>query len=275
VARPAGGRYLPWELVGEDMADAGRRTGLSSRERSRRRSRSGERGATVPAMASSFAIRRARPGDLPAAAALLAEALGFAAPDAVPAWFMRTTEECGGLTLVATADETVAGVSYAFAANVGGAASLFSCGLAVAPEHRGHRLGLQLKLAQREAAIALGYGAIRWTVDPVNGRALRLYLSGLGALVTGYRASLHDGLRADPGHPQDDLDIVWDLTQPPELDYENARRVELPWTAAESSERDRVRAEMTSLLADGYVGSGVQLDSAAHRCHVTFVRRLP
>src|SRR4051794_30479866 len=46
-------------------------------------------------------IRRAERDDLPAAAALLAGTLGFGAADAIPAWLMRTTDECGGLTLIA------------------------------------------------------------------------------------------------------------------------------------------------------------------------------
>jgi predicted GNAT superfamily acetyltransferase len=214
------------------------------------------------------AIRRARPEDLPAAAGLLARGLGFTAADAVPAWFMRTTGDCGGLTLVATAAGAVVGVSYAIA----GREFLFSCGLAVAPEQRGRRLGLELKRAQRREAAALGYESIRWTTDPVNGRALRVYLSGLGARITGYREGMHDGLRADPGHPQDDLEIAWDLTGPSALRQGDVREVELPWSPAGNADRARVRAEMSALLADGYVGSGVRLDRAARRCHVAFAR---
>jgi predicted GNAT superfamily acetyltransferase len=226
---------------------------------------------SVVAMQPRLAIRPARPEDLPAAAALLASGLGFAAPDAVPPWLMRTTDECGGLTLVAAADQAVVGVSYALPAREG----LFSCGLAVAPAYRGRRLGLELKRAQRRQAIALGYTSIRWTTDPVNGRALRVYLSGLGALVTGYRAGLHDGLRADPGHPQDDLEIVWQLAEEPRLDRSEIRQVELPWSAAGTADRERVRAEMSALLADGYVGASVRLDPDARRCHVSFARALP
>jgi predicted GNAT superfamily acetyltransferase len=208
-------------------------------------------------------IRRARPEDLPAAADLLARTLGFDPQDAVPAWFMRTTDECGGLTLVA-ADDRVVGVSYA----VAGRDHLFSCGLAVAPQYRGQRLGFALKVAQRREAIALGYSSIRWTTDPVNGRALRVYLSGLGARIVGYRAGMHDGLRADPGHPQDDLEVVWDLRRLPALRGE--REVELPWSSASRADRERVRHEMSALLADGYVGCDVRLE--ARRCHVAFAR---
>jgi len=194
--------------------------------------------------------------------------------DAIPAWFMRTTDECGGITLVAAAGAAVVGASYAVPARYDGISSLFSCGLAVAPEHRGRRVGYELKLAQRREAIALGYSTIRWTTDPANGRALRVYLSGLGALITGYRRGLHDGLRADPGHPQDDLEIVWDLVDAPQLEWDGARRIALPWSSARPADRDRLRAEMSALLADGYVGSAVSVDREAESCHVAFARPL-
>jgi predicted GNAT superfamily acetyltransferase len=218
-------------------------------------------------------IRPARPRELPAAASLLASALRFGPRDAIPAWLMRTTDECGGITLVALLDDRVIGVSYAFPAWTSGSPTLFSSGLAVAAEHRGRGIGLELKLEQRRLAVRHGFAAVRWTTDPLNGRALRLYLSGLGAVITGYRAALHDGLREDPGHPQDDLDIVWPLDGEARVDQRDVRRVELPWTGTETlDDRARVRAAMSAVLADGYVGTAVVLDRAARCCSVTFAR---
>jgi predicted GNAT superfamily acetyltransferase len=216
-------------------------------------------------------IRRARPEDLPAAARLLARTLRFTDADAIPAWLMQITAECGGITLVAASGAQIVGASHAFPARDD---VLYSCGLAVAPEHRGRRLGVALKRAQRSEALKLGYRRIRWTTDPLNGRALRMYLAELGARVVAYRAGLHDGLRADPGHPQDDLDVVWDLAVPAPLEPIAVRAVELPWTpgADELTERLRVRLEMSALLADGYVGAGVELEREARRCRVTFSR---
>jgi predicted GNAT superfamily acetyltransferase len=207
------------------------------------------------------AIRLAQPADLPAAAALLAKTLGFMDRDAIPAWLMRTTDECGGLTLVADCAGAVVGASYAFPASDG---VLFSCGLAVAPAHRGHGLGAALKAAQRREAIALGYSCVRWTTDPLNGRALRLYLSHLGALITGYRPGFHD----------DDVEIVWQLANGPAVDRGAVPSVELPWSEGGVADRRRVHAEMSVLLADGYVGCGVALDPRARRCHVEFARLL-
>lgn len=231
------------------------------------------RRAIVAVMEPRPAIRPARPEDLPAAAALLAAMLGFAAADAVPAWLMRTSGECGGITLVAVAAEAVVGALHSIPGRDDDGAFLFTCGLAVAPSHRGRRLGRDLKLEQRRRARGAGYERIRWTADPVNGRALRVYLSGLGARLTGYRAGLYDGLRADPGHAQDDVDVVWRLGGAPPVGDGDRQAVELPWSSPRPVDRRRVRDQMTALLAGGYVGTDVELDRAARRCRVSF--RLP
>lgn len=222
-------------------------------------------------MPTGFVIRRARRDDLPEAARLLARTLGFAARDAIPAWLMRTTDECGGVTLVADHEGAIVGVSYALPT---GDHALFSCGLAVAAAHRGRDLGAALKAAQRHEAIALGCSRIVWTTDPLNGRALRVYLSGLGAVLVGYRHGLHDGLREDPGYPQDDLEVVWHLGDQPRLDRSAMPTVELPWSERGLETRRRVRAEMSALLADGYMGCDVAVDPVGRRCHVGFARRM-
>jgi ribosomal protein S18 acetylase RimI-like enzyme len=147
-------------------------------------------------------------------ARLLGGCLGFEAGDAVPAWLMRTTDECGGLTLVALAAGEVAGVSYAVPAFGAAGPEWLSCGLAVAPAFRGRGVGRALKLEQRRRAVAAGVRVIRWTADAGNVPALRLYLSGLGARLVGYRPGRHRGLRA-PTAPDDDVDIVWRLAGPP------------------------------------------------------------
>jgi predicted GNAT superfamily acetyltransferase len=209
-------------------------------------------------------IRRARVEDLPAAAALLAAALGFAPVDAVPAWLMRTTDECGGVTLVVVRGGAVIGALHSIA----GCGGLFVCGLAFAAPHRGRRLALAML---RELARSGGAETIRWTADPVNGRALRVYLSGAGARLERYRAGLHDGLRADPGHPQDDVDVVWRPAGAPPLGPD-ARAVVLPWSRPGLADRARVREEMSALLADGFAGAEVDVDPAARRCAVIFRR---
>ena len=214
-------------------------------------------------------VRPARRHELPHVAELLAAALRFSSADAVPAWLMRTTDDCGGVTLVAVAGEEVVGALHAIPGADRSERYLFTCGLAVVPEHRDAGVGRALMCEQRRRAAGAGCGSVRWTAEPVNGRALRLYLSGLGARLVGYRAGLHDGLRADPGHPLDDVDIRWDLRTAPRTGRA-ATTVELPWSRPTPPDRARVRAEMEAALAAGHQGSAVDVDRAARRCRVVF-----
>jgi ribosomal protein S18 acetylase RimI-like enzyme len=214
-------------------------------------------------------IEPARREHLPDAAALLASGLGFAPADAVPAWLMRTTDECGGLTLVALADGRVVGALHSIAGCDADERYLFTCGLVVAATHRGRRLGLALTHEQRRRARLAGCRSIRWTADPVNGRALRLYLGGLGARLVRYRPGLHDGLRAGLGHPQDDVDVLWPIVDPPPPTA-GVVEVELPWSRPTPADRDRVRERMVALLDGGHVGVDVRLDRRARRCWIAF-----
>jgi predicted GNAT superfamily acetyltransferase len=226
-------------------------------------------------MGREVAIRQARREDLPVAAELLRRALEFAPADAVPAWLMATAQRCGGLVLVAVAEATVVGVSYAFPACEDGRPYLFSCGLAIEPAHRGRGVGRALKREQRRRARAAGYETIRWTADPLNAPALRLYLSRLGARVTAYHPALHDGLRAGDGVPQDDVDVEWPLgAVAPRGPAAAVRYVELPDAARTDplEARLRVREEMCGLLGAGYAGTAVDVDHATGLARMRFER---
>jgi predicted GNAT superfamily acetyltransferase len=208
--------------------------------------------------------------ELPATARLLGTVLGFRPADAVPAWLMLTAADCGGLLLVARHDGDVAGASFAIAARRDGEPFLFSCGLAVAPPLRRRGVARALKLEQRRQALRRGIEVIRWTADPLNGPGLRLYLSGLGARLTAYRAELYEGLRASDGVPQDDVEIEWRLTSGPVREAASGTVVELPDAGDRLERRLRVRAAMSAALADGEVG--IAAEPAAGGFVVRFAR---
>ncbi len=218
-----------------------------------------------------------------AGARLLRSCLGFSERDAVPAWLMHATAEAGGLALGAfAADGTLVGWSFAVAARSEGRDELLSCGLAVACPHRSEGIGRALKLAQRSAALERGVERIRWTADPLAAPALRLYLSHLGARLTGYRAGLYDPIR--DGHPegqpdglrlpQDDVEVVWDLreSERTRVGTDPPVRVELPFRRADLSPPEHldwrlsVRDRLRRVLAEGRIGVGVDLDATARRC---------
>ncbi|HEX8101235.1 MAG TPA: GNAT family N-acetyltransferase [Solirubrobacteraceae bacterium] len=227
---------------------------------------------------SAVEIGDATREEMVAGAALLAASLGFSAADAIPAWAMQAAAESGGVVLAARDGGGLVGWSYATAAWEDGEAHLYSCGLAVVAGHRSRGVGRALKLAQRERALALGYRSIRWTADPLAAPALRLYLSGLGARMTRYRAGLFDGLRAADGVPLDDVEIEWRLDGDGDVDgREPARdRVEIPADRAALSPSEqlrwqiRVREAFARRLGEGAVGVGVDRDPGTGRCWVTF-----
>jgi predicted GNAT superfamily acetyltransferase len=129
---------------------------------------------------------------------------------------IATTHAGGLLHLAETGGGTVVGFAYAFAALRGGTPHLHSDMLAVLPEYQQRGLGLRLKWAQREEALARGVSLITWTFDPMQSRNANLNLRRLGAEATEFlenfygvtTASLHHGL------PTDRLLVQWDLAAP-------------------------------------------------------------
>jgi predicted GNAT superfamily acetyltransferase len=223
--------------------------------------------AQSPGMVVScpFVLAEATPSELPAAALLLRETLGFEPADGVPAWLMQTVSGRGGVCLVARDGRRVVGASFALPVLDADGPSLFSCGLAVAVTHRGRGIGRALKEKQREEARALGLTAIRWTADPLNARALRLYLNGLGAELVAYHQALYDQSRRGARTPQDDVLFRWDIarTREPVAAVMPAGTVPVPWEAERLEHhewlawRHRVRDLVSGLLGSGLVGTRV------------------
>jgi len=126
------------------------------------------------------------------------------------------THAGGILQLAEAEDGTALGFAYAFPALRGGIAHLHSDMLAVLPEHQQKGVGVRLKWAQRDEAMARGVALIVWTFDPLQARNANLNLRRLGATATEFlenfygvtTASLHHGL------PTDRLLVRWDLAAP-------------------------------------------------------------
>ena len=217
-------------------------------------------------------IRDARGRDLVAGCSLLAASLGFGPRDALPPWLVQTAAASGGIALGAFREAALIGFSVAIPAEPG---ALFSCGLAVDPEHRGEGVGRRLKLAQRERALAGGRTVIRWTAEPLSAAALGLYLSGLGARLVGYGAGLYADVRPS-SLPEDDVTIEWRLNGVSPGPGRAAASIEVPFDHRQLGESDlcrwrmQVRRAMSRALESGSVGTGVALDRASRRAWVLF-----
>ena len=227
------------------------------------------------AVTCPFVVAEAAPRELPAAALLLRETLRFEPADGIPAWLMQTVAGRGGLCLIARDEERVVGASFALPVLDAGGPSLFSCGLAVKATHRGRGIGLALKEEQRERARELGLTAIRWTTDPLNSAALRLYLNRLGAELVAYHRALYDPTRSAARTPQDDVLVSWDIARTGDPGATVAT-VPVPWDAERLDHgawlewRHRVRDGVSRLLDSGLVGAGVAAQPDRRLCLLEF-----
>jgi predicted GNAT superfamily acetyltransferase len=88
--------------------------------------------------------------------------------------------------------------------------------LGVTADARNTGLGLQLKLAQRERALAMGIELIEWTFDPLQALNAHLNFSKLGVVVEEYEENVY-GNSSSPlhhGSPTDRFVAEWRLTAP-------------------------------------------------------------
>jgi predicted GNAT superfamily acetyltransferase len=127
--------------------------------------------------------------------------------------------------------------------------------LAVKEGYRNRGLGAQLKLAQREDALARGITHMEWTFDPVEIKNAFLNINKLGAIVRRYIVNFYgvSSSRLQGGLPTDRLIAEWELASPrvraildgnPQADEVIEERIGVPssiyqWKA---SDADRPRA---------------------------------
>jgi predicted GNAT superfamily acetyltransferase len=95
--------------------------------------------------------------------------------------------------------------------------------LAVAPAARGKALGLRLKLAQRDRALARGLDLVEWAFDPLRAGNARLNVHRLGCVVEAYLDDVYGPSTSplDGGLPTDRFIASWHIAS-----AHVARRVE-------------------------------------------------
>ena len=138
---------------------------------------------------------------------------------------------------------------------------------AVVDDYRNKGLGLQLKLRQREEALASGIDEIHWTFDPLQRLNAHFNLHKLGVIVRSYEenvygfssSTLHRGL------PTDRFVAEWRLkADRVKASDEKSVRIEIPENinelrrtdvAAAKAWQDRVRAACQRYFREGYVST--------------------
>ena len=137
--------------------------------------------------------------------------------DVVPAAVLIVSVKRGSILLGAfDAAAHMKGFVYSMAALKDGRPTQWSHMLGVVEDARGTGLGLRLKLAQRERALAMGIDLIEWTFDPLQAVNAHLNLARLGAVVEEYEENIY-GESSSPLHrgtPTDRFVAEWRLTSP-------------------------------------------------------------
>ncbi|MGA7460630.1 MAG: GNAT family N-acetyltransferase [Candidatus Korobacteraceae bacterium] len=195
-----------------------------------------------------------------ACVALQKEVWGFDDIDLVPLRIFSLGPKIGGHAIGAWDGETLAGYAFAIPGMRNGHSYLHSHMLAVKAEYRNSGVGRELKLFQREDAMARGYDLIEWTFDPLEIKNAYLNLERLGAIVRRYNVNQY-GISTSPlwgGLQTDRLVAEWWLKSrrvesllatgqlPP---FEEAMRIEVPaeiyeWKAQPETRQKAAEVQM-------------------------------
>ena len=136
---------------------------------------------------------------------------GYSEGDVIPRRVFLVAQRIGGQVLGAYAEGEIIGFAMGLPGYRNGVTYLHSHMLAVLPEFRNAGLGRRLKLAQREDAIARGFGLMEWTFDPLEIKNAHLNLHRLGAISRRYQKDFY-GPSSSPlqgGLPTDRLYAEW------------------------------------------------------------------
>jgi predicted GNAT superfamily acetyltransferase len=146
---------------------------------------------------------------------LHAEIWGTDALDVTPAHLLLIIAKEGGIVLLALDDAQPVGFSLGLLGLAGqNRLKLASHMTGVLPKYQSSGLGYQLKLAQRQAALARNLDLITWTFDPLQGRNAHLNLSKLGAVCNTYLRHLYGNMpdALNRGLPSDRFRVDWWIT---------------------------------------------------------------
>ena len=185
----------------------------------------------------------------------------------VPALHFIPAAAVGAIVLGAFEGDRMVGFVYGFPGFEGEHRIIHSDMLAVLPEMRGRGLGLALKLAQRDAALAKGIDRITWTFDPLQARNAHLNFTRLGVTSDRYLRDFY-GETTSPLHRggTDRLWVTWDLraSRPKahgDLQIEIPRDVNALPVEEAIKWRARTRDQFEDALAKGYIVTGFEESS--------------
>jgi predicted GNAT superfamily acetyltransferase len=155
---------------------------------------------------------------------------GFEDADLLPFRMLVVATKIGGQLLGALDGDRMIAFCLAIPGlKADGSPYLHSHMLGVLAEYRNHGVGRQLKLRQRDDALARGIDLIEWTFDPLEIKNAHFNVERLGAIVRRYLRNQY-GASSSPLHgglPTDRLIAEWWIRRPREK-AEVMERISIP-----------------------------------------------
>ena len=157
--------------------------------------------------------------DLKAVEDLQRAVWGAADIDILAPLSLRASVEAGNLLFGVIDGAQMIGFMYGFLGYLHGQVELHSDMTGLLPEYRDRGIGYQLKLRQREWALARGIRLVTWTFDPLRSRNAYFNFHKLGAISNSYRVNFYGEGSTSFLH-QNSTDRLWVRW---ELDSERVR----------------------------------------------------
>ena len=126
---------------------------------------------------------------------------------------LRASVEAGHLLFGAFDGGRMVGFMYGFLGYLNGQFELHSDMTGIIPAYRDRGLGYQLKLRQRDWALARGIKLVTWTFDPLRSRNAYFNFHKLGAVSRSYRVNFYgeDSTSFLHRNSTDRLWVLWEL----------------------------------------------------------------
>jgi predicted GNAT superfamily acetyltransferase len=116
---------------------------------------------------------------------------GMGEQDTLPITLAIALQAAGNLCVGAFDGRRMVGFALGVFGRENGQFNIHSHMLAVLDEYRQHSIGRELKLAQRERALALGVREITWTYDPLQSRNAHLNFMKIGVVSDTYKQDFY------------------------------------------------------------------------------------
>jgi predicted GNAT superfamily acetyltransferase len=119
------------------------------------------------------------------------EVWGMGDDDSIPMTLAIALQAAGSIFVGAFEHDNMIGFAFGMFGREHGQMTIHSHMLAVLEPYRQHDVGLKLKQAQRERALALGIREMTWTYDPLQSRNAHLNFAKLGVVSDTYKVNFY------------------------------------------------------------------------------------